>query len=246
MKNIINSNHPRANSLNIRENLVEGFRKGLVVPHGLISHGRGEALDYLVGEVTTKMALDSEIAAASLLLISDAPIISVNGNAASLCSLQLVRLSEITNSSLEVNLYHKSKKRSNAIADQLIKDGARKVYGVTPNRIINGIASNRRFVDKNGIYKADTVLIAIEDGDRAEALFKMGINVIAIDLNPLSRTAQKANITIVDNIVRAIPNLIAMSMDLKRKEKSHLRKIVDKFDNDRNINKSIKLIRRGF
>ena len=110
MKNIINPNHPRANSLNIRENLVEGFRKGLVVPHGLISHGRGEALDYLVGEVTTKMALDSEIAAASLLLISDAPIISVNGNAAALCSSHLVKLSQVTNSLLEVNLYHRSKK----------------------------------------------------------------------------------------------------------------------------------------
>jgi 4-phosphopantoate--beta-alanine ligase len=246
MKNIINSNHPRANSLNIRENLVEGFRKGLVVPHGLISHGRGEAFDYLVGEVTTKMALDSEIAAASLLLISEAPIISVNGNTAALCSSHLVKLSLITNSLLEVNLYHKSKKRSDAIAVQLTKDGANKVYGVMADKTISGIASNRQFVDKNGIYKADTVLIAIEDGDRAEALFKMGKNVIAIDLNPLSRTAQNASITIVDNIVRAIPNLISLSMDLKNKDKSQLRKIVDKFDNDKNINKSIKLIRRGF
>ena len=79
-ENAINSNHPRAISLNMREKLVEGFRMGLVVPHGLISHGRGEAFDYLIGEVTTKMALESEIAAASLLLISEAPIISVNGN----------------------------------------------------------------------------------------------------------------------------------------------------------------------
>jgi 4-phosphopantoate---beta-alanine ligase len=245
-ENAINSNHPRAISLNIREKLVEGFRMGLVVPHGLISHGRGEAFDYLIGEVTTKMALESEIAAASLLLISEAPIISVNGNTASLCALQLVKLSDLTNSLLEVNLYHKSKQRSKAIASHLTKNGAKKVYGITPNRTIEGIASNRKYVDKNGIYKADTVLIAVEDGDRAEALIKLGLNVIAIDINPLSRTAQNANITIVDNIVRALANMITLSKELRNKDKAQLRKTVENFDNAKNIDKSIRRIRRGF
>jgi 4-phosphopantoate--beta-alanine ligase len=35
----------------------------------------------------------------------------------------------------------------------------------------------------------------------------MNKTVIAIDLNPLSRTAKTASITIVDNVIRAIPNI---------------------------------------
>ena len=58
-----------------------------------------------------------------------------------------------------------------------------------------------------GIFDADVVLIPLEDGDRCEALVAMGKKVIAIDLNPLSRTARKATVSIVDNILRAVPNL---------------------------------------
>jgi 4-phosphopantoate--beta-alanine ligase len=43
-----------------RERLADLVRKGLVTPTGLISHGRGEAFDYLMGERTTKAALDAE------------------------------------------------------------------------------------------------------------------------------------------------------------------------------------------
>lgn len=49
------------------------------------------------------------------------------------------------------------------------------------------------------------VLVPLEDGDRTEALRRMGKTVIAIDLNPLSRTSRAANITIVDNVIRAVP-----------------------------------------
>ena len=47
----------------------------------------------------------------------------------------------------------------------------------------------------------------LEDGDRCEALVKMGKKVITIDLNPLSRTAQTAHITIVDELTRCLPLL---------------------------------------
>ena len=39
--------HPRYKSLMVRERLAEAVDKGLVNPTGLISHGRGEAFDYL-------------------------------------------------------------------------------------------------------------------------------------------------------------------------------------------------------
>ena len=78
----IPSDHPRARSLYIREMLVDGFRRGLVVPEGLIAHGRGEAYDYLLGERTTETAQRAIKAAAAMLLLSSRPVISVNGNTA--------------------------------------------------------------------------------------------------------------------------------------------------------------------
>ena len=69
------------------------------------------------------------------------------------------------------------------------------------------IDSNRKFVHPEGIFKADVVFVPLEDGDRCEALRKMGKAVVTVDLNPMSRTAQQASITIVDNVVRVLPLL---------------------------------------
>ena len=202
--------HPRASSLIIREKLVDGFKNGIVVPHGLIAHGRGEAFDYLLGERTTKYAYDAEKAAVCLLVLSKKSIISVNGNTAALCARDLVTLSNVTKSRIEVNLFHKSVARSNTIARILKKEDAFDVLGLDDKSkmMIKDISSNRKYVDKNGIMNSDTIFVALEDGDRTESLVKKGKKVISVDLNPLSRTAIASNINIVDNIVSVIPNMI--------------------------------------
>ena len=74
--------------------------------------------------------------------------------------------------------------------------------------ILSGIDSARRFVDKNGIFSADVVVVPLEDGDRTMALRKAWEKVITFDLNPLSRTSQTAHNTIVDNVTRAMDLLI--------------------------------------
>lgn len=239
--------HPRAKSLIIREKLVEGFRKGIVVPQGLIAHGRGETFDYLLGERTTRYAYDAEKAAVCLLLLSNKSIISINGNTAALCARDLVILSNLTKSGFEVNLFHKSTARSNAIAKILRKENATELLGLNTKlkSVINGISSNRKYVDKNGIMKSDTIFVALEDGDRTESLVKMGKKVISVDLNPLSRTAMASDVTIVDNIVRAIPNMIKISEQLVKRDKSYLLQQIKNFDNKENMHKSLLLIRRG-
>lgn len=243
----IPSTHPRAKSLIIREKLVEGFRKGIVVPQGLIAHGRGETFDYLLGERTTRYAYNAEKAAVCLLLLSNKSIISINGNTAALCARDLVILSNHTKSGIEVNLFHKSTARSNAIAKILRKEDATEVLGLNTKlkSVINGISSNRKYVDKNGIMKSDTIFVALEDGDRTESLVKMGKKVISVDLNPLSRTAMTSDVTIVDNIVRAIPNMIKISAQLVKRDKSYLLQQIKNFDNKENMHKSLLLIRRG-
>jgi 4-phosphopantoate---beta-alanine ligase len=240
---VIPSDHPRAHSLHIREMLVNGFRRGLVVPEGLIAHGRGEAYDYLLGERTTKTAQHAIKAAAAILLLSNRPVISVNGNTAALCPNAVVELAKVAGATLEVNIFYRTRERESAIKAELELHGAKKVLGVgsKASARIPELQSERRRVDPDGIYAADTVLVPLEDGDRTEALVKMGKTVITIDLNPLSRTSRAANITIVDNVVRAMPALVEAARKL-RGTKS-LRKIVDDFNNSKNLRESLRIIK---
>ena len=69
-----------------------------------------------------------------------------------------------------------------------------------------------------------------------------GKKVISIDLNPLSRSAQKATITIVDNIVRALPTLIQTIKKMQKKERKYLIKIINGYNNRKILNESIKHI----
>jgi len=63
----------------------------------------------------------------------------------------------------------------------------------------------------------------------------MGKTVIAIDLNPLSRTAQAATITIVDNVIRAVPRIEHWIHELKETNRSDLDKLIKTWDNTKNL-----------
>ena len=107
-----------------------------------------------------------------------------------------------------------------------------------------GIDSSRRMVDKDGIFSADVVVISLEDGDRTWALKKSGKNVITFDLNPMSRTAISADITIVDNITRAIALLAEYCKKMSGRNTKSLEGVVAKFDNKKNLADSIIEIRK--
>jgi len=241
--NEISPLHPRAESLRTREKLVKGFRAGLVVPEGLAAHGRGEAFDYILGERTNEQAKKAIKAAAAALISAKNPVISVNGNVAALVPKEVVEISKITGAKIEVNLFHGSRKRERAIARWLHEHGAKEVLGVDPKFFtkIKEIQSNRRKVDIRGIASADVVLVPLEDGDRTEALRRSGKTVIAIDLNPMSRTAQAANITIVDNVVRAMPLLIEHAKRLSKRSQNNF-KGIRIFNNESNIRATLKLM----
>lgn len=238
---LIPKSHPRAKSLLIRKKLVEGFDNGLVAKEGLLAQGRGEAFDYLLGEKTGKATLQAIRAAAAQLLVAKMPVISVNGNIAALCPKQIVKLSKQIKAKLEVNLFYVNEKRKQAIIKTLKKNGANEILGSksTSSKKLPGIDSARRIVDKDGIFVADVVVVPLEDGDRTMALRKAGKTVITFDLNPLSRTSQTANITIVDNVTRAIDLLINESKKLSKKNKKSLQKIIDDFDNKKNLRENI-------
>ena len=227
--------HPRAESLIIREGLARMLESGVIVPEGLMAHGRGEAFDYLIGEVTISPAHDAIQAAAATLLIANHPVISINGNVAALAAGEVARLSGACGAKVEVNLFHQSRDREEAIAELLQKSGVDEVLGVGASSNIPEVGSNRRKVDPNGILVSDVVLVPLEDGDRIKALEKIGKKVITVDLNPLSQAAQHASITIVDNVVRALPSLTNLISKLSNKTTLDLHSIVDNFDNNRNL-----------
>lgn len=244
---LIPKSHPRAKSLLIREKLVSGFDKGLVAKEGLLAQGRGEAFDYLLGEKTGKFSKIAIKAAAAQILLAKTPVISVNGNIASLCPKAIVKLSKITSSKIEVNLFYANEKRKKAIIKTLEKNGARDVLGKKPSnsQILSGIDSARRIIDKDGIFSADVVIVPLEDGDRTLALREAGKIVITFDLNPLSRTSQTANITIVDNVIRALDLLIENCRKMSKSNKKSLEKIIEGFDNKQNLSEAINEIKNN-
>ena len=211
--------HPRYKSLLAREKLVDASE--FVAKQGLIAHGRGEAFDYLLGEQTCLPALSAIKAAASALIEAKSPVISVNGNVVALAAREVARLSEISGAKIEVNLFHRTPERVKGLTEMMKKVGI-DALGENADDKIPGLSSERAKCCSDGIGSADVVLVPLEDGDRCEALVKMGKKVITIDLNPLSRTAQTAHITIVDELTRCLPLL----SDFVKEKKG-----LDSFDN---------------
>ncbi|MCS7130548.1 MAG: phosphopantothenate/pantothenate synthetase [Archaeoglobaceae archaeon] len=226
---MIPKDHPRYESLMTREKLVEGFKQGITALEGLIAHGRGEAFDYILGERTRDFALKAEKTAIAMLLLAKNPVISVNGNTAVLVPKEIGELAKLVNAKVEVNVFHHSKERVERIANYLEKFGVSALHAGDAE--LEGLSSARRIVDRRGIYIADVVLVPLEDGDRCEILKRHGKKVIAIDLNPLSRTSRMADVTIVDNITRAIPRMIEFAKELRNFSKEELEKIVKDYNN---------------
>jgi len=246
---MIDKRHPRYESLKLREKILKAYHMGLLADAGIIAHGRGEAFDYLIGEKTRKPAIQAIKAAAATLLLAKNPVLSVNGNTAALVPEEIVELARLTDAKIEINLFHRTPKRVQLIEKTLKEAGAREVLGTDQEKLkyLKDIKSKRATASPRGIYIADVVLVPLEDGDRAEILRKAGKTIITIDLNPLSRTSRMANISITDNIVRAIPLLIEYVKKFKDYKRDELKKILEGFDNKKNLEDMLSLIdiRRG-
>lgn len=234
---MVPTSHPRYVSLMTRDKIVAGVHAGVASIHGLIAHGRGEAFDYLLGEKTHPFALTSISAAASLLRRAKYPVLSINGNVAALAAEEMVALAKACNAKLEVNIFHTSAERERAIRKALLDAGATEVLMPSTTHALEHIDHNRRWVHPEGIWKADVVFVPLEDGDRCQALIKNGKQVITVDLNPLSRTARSATVTIVDHLLRCVP-LVTSALAAEEIQ-------VPSFDNTLNLAAAVSAIRSG-
>ena len=242
---MIPKSHPRYESLLLRDKIVKASQKGYLADSGMIAHGRGEAFDYLIGEKTTFPAKRAMYVAVAALLLSENPVISVNGNASALACDEIIDLAQAIGAKIEINLFYRTDERVKLLTKLYRDHGYKDILGHLDDDIeyIDGIKNNRASASKTGIYSADTVLVPLEDGDRAEILKKSGKNTITIDLNPLSRTSKMSDISIMDNIVRAIPYMTKIAEDLKTQDKKFLIEMVNEFDNEENLEESLQQIK---
>jgi len=216
----IPDSHPRKASLVAREKLVEASKRGLLADSAMIAHGRGEAFDYLLGEETSDSAKAAIKECAARLLAAKSPVISMNGNTTVLAGKQAILAAAIIGCPIEVNIYYRTPERmeklitalesmKEEIASENDEDAkasvmAVEILGLRADGRIEGLEGPRSICSKRGIESADVVLVPLEDGDRCEALVALGKQVLVIDLNPLSRTARTATVTIVDEVSRAM------------------------------------------
>jgi len=221
--------HPRKDSLLAREKLANAASLGLLADSAMIAHGRGEAFDYLIGERTTESAKLAIREVASRLKAAENPVISVNGNTVVLAGKQLIRVAAVVGCPIEVNLFYRTPSRVEGLLSLLgeQQDSVRKeqapegfggnwgasvssveLFGSEEDGRIEGLEGPRSICSAKGIQAADTILVPLEDGDRCQALVALGKEVLVIDLNPLSRTAICANVTIVDEVARAAEALL--------------------------------------
>jgi 4-phosphopantoate--beta-alanine ligase len=225
---VIPPDHPRYRSLVARERIAGCARSGVVSLEGIAAHGRGEAFDYLLGEKTTESALIAEKTAAAFLVSAKNPIISINGNTAALAAGLVRDLQQASGAGVEVNLFHRTEERMNLITSLLEEHGVMVLAGKAERLL--PLSHDRALCLRHGIFESDVVLVPLEDGDRCQALRSMGKVVIAIDLNPLSRTARTASLTIVDELTRALPQITRFCRELPVEQAA---KFIRECDNNR-------------
>ncbi len=242
---MLSKSHPRYESLVLRDKIVKASKEGYLADSAMIAHGRGEAFDYLLGEKTTTPAKRAMYVTVALMILSKNPVISVNGNTTALAIDEIIEFAEAINAKIEINLFYRTDERVKKITELYKNHGYSEILGSLDDEImyINEIKNPRASASKNGIYSADTVLVPLEDGDRAEILSKSGKNIITIDLNPLSRTSKMSDVSIVDNVVRAIPFMTKIAGDLQSQDKKLLKEIIKDYDNDANLKESLELFK---
>lgn len=215
MEHAADPSHPRYRSLLMRHRLETAAKKGMLADSAMIAHGRGEAYDYLLGERTIPSAHFATQVALHTLKNAQHPVLSVNGNVVALAGDEILRLADQLKCPIEVNIFYRTPERMDALLSDLNERKQRlgldvDILGSHPDASIPGLKGPRAKCESRGILASDVLLVPLEDGDRCEALVAMGKTVIVIDLNPLSRSAQRGTITIVDELSRCLENMLSM------------------------------------
>ena len=232
--------HPRYQSLLMRHRIEIAAKEGLLADSAMIAHGRGEAFDYLLGEQTIPSAMNATKLAYRCLAEAKKPVISLNGNTVALVGKEIMMLAAKLNCPVEINIFYRTAERMEKLFSRLDNIRTKEVIdveilGMNPNAKIPGLEGPRANCCREGILNSDVILVPLEDGDRCEALVAMGKTVIVIDLNPLSRSAKRGTLTIVDELSRVVNNMLDFAEPLSEFA-------LDDWDNKENLKQALKHI----
>ena len=156
-----------------------------------------------------------------------------------------MQIANYLNCPVEINIFYRTDDRISAMLKHLedIKQKHRittTILGESPDARIPGLEGPRAKCCHGGIFSSDVILVPLEDGDRCEALVNMGKTVIVVDLNPLSRSAKMASITIVDEISRVANNMLKII-----ENEDNLEIDID-FTNNHNLQQSLNIIASNY
>ena len=126
---MIPKSHPRYESLLLRDKMVKASKEGYLADSALIAHGRGEAFDYLIGEKTTYPAKRAMYVAVAAMLLSENPVISVNGNATALACDEIIELANSIGAKIEINLFYRTDERVKIITELYKNHGFDNILG---------------------------------------------------------------------------------------------------------------------
>jgi len=256
----IPDSHPRKKSLESRQKIVDGSSMGLLADSAMIAHAE-ERLSTICSERGPRSQPERPFVRVRLASgMPEGPVISVNGNTTVLAGDGAIRLAAVLGCPIEVNLYYRTPSRvkglislleelrlnvsQEAAPDGFYGDWKEAVEGVSllgesPNFKIEGLEGPRSNCTAEGIGGADTILVPLEDGDRCEALITLGKEVLVVDLNPLSRSARMASVTIVDEVSRAFEGILSCLLNDSEYRQAE-------WDNLKSLNWSLKEISNHF
>ena len=126
---MIPKSHPRYESLLLRDKIVKASEKGYLADSAMIAHGRGEAFDYLIGEKTTYPAKRAMYVAVAALLLSENPVISVNGNATALAIDEIINFARTIDAKIEINLFYRTDERVKLLTTLYRDHGYKEILG---------------------------------------------------------------------------------------------------------------------
>jgi len=204
---MIPKDHPRYKSLVTREHLAECARTGIVSLEGLTSHGRGEAFDYLLGEKTSESALLAGKDCGGPAPHRKTPGALRERQHRGACGTRNRASPEGKRGARRGQPLPPDTRTGTADRDGSSAMPVRTVFSGRSRSASSRSPTTGPFCRREGCLLPMSCLSRSKTATAARCSVGMGKKVIAIDLNPLSRTAKTATLTVVDEVTRALPEI---------------------------------------
>jgi len=222
--------HPRYKSIIVREKLVKAYTNNLLNDEDLIDFGKEEAVDYFLGEKTTKMAYKSYILSISSSILAKKPALVLDNIS---CILAEDTIGKFAKPTAPVSPFIDT-----------CHDRVKKIRFFWGDRLLIGFNKNNfdeRLLNRINIpyFEYATIddlldlgidLLFYHKRDRHLERLK-NTKKIYFGLNLFSKDYSYADIIVFDNITRFFTNLENLYFRLIKKDKEMISKMITRYNN---------------